>query len=145
MNDHEKVQQLLRIKDQAPITIDPAKSALIVVDVQRWFTEPEHPFAQVIEKLVPGATAGYFHRVKSTVLPNIRRLQQAFRSQGLPVIFLGVGCYLQDGRDLPEWMREFDQLGLTLLGRRVCPPVNDPSWQIDNHVAPLPGEMVLNK
>jgi hypothetical protein len=50
-----------------------------------------------------------------------------------------------DGRDLPEWMRDFDQLGLTLLGRRVCPPVNDPSWQIDDSVAPLPGEMVLNK
>ena len=145
MNDHEKVQQLLRIKDQAPITIDPAKSALIVVDVQRWFTEPEHPFAQVIEKLVPGATAGYFDRVRSTVVPNIRRLQEAFRSQGLPVIFLGVGCYLQDGRDLPAWMRDFDQLGLTLLGRRVTPLVNDSSWQIDGRVAPLPGEMVLNK
>jgi nicotinamidase-related amidase len=42
-------------------------------------------------------------------------------------------------------MREFDQLGLTLLGRRVCPPVNDASWQIDEAVAPRPGEMVLNK
>lgn len=94
---------------------------------------------------MPGATDGYFERVKSTVLGNIQRLQGAFRSRGLPVIFLGAGCYLEDGRDLPEWMKDFDQLGLTLLGRRVCPPVNDPSWQIDDSVAPLPGEMVLNK
>ena len=56
------------------------------MDVQRWFTEPEHPFAQVVEKLVPGATDGYFDRVTSTVLPNIQRLQQAFRSLGRPVI-----------------------------------------------------------
>jgi nicotinamidase-related amidase len=56
------------------------------VDVQRWFTEPEHPFAQVVEKLVPGATDGNFDRVTSTVLPNIQRLQQAFRSLGRPVI-----------------------------------------------------------
>ena len=40
MNDHEKVQELLRIKDQAPITIDPRKTALIVVDAQRWFARP---------------------------------------------------------------------------------------------------------
>ena len=86
MNDHEKVQELLRIKDQAPITIDPLKSALIVVDAQRWFARREYPFAQVMEKLVPGATAGYFERVNSTVLGNIRHLQDAFRSRALPVI-----------------------------------------------------------
>jgi nicotinamidase-related amidase len=145
MNDHEKVQQLLRIKEQAPISFDTTRSALIVVDVQRWFSEPEHALAEVIEKLVPGATAGYFSRVSSTVLPNIRRLQQTFRDRGLPIIFLGVGCYLPDGRDLTNWMKEFDQLGMTLLGRRVCPPVNDPTWQIDSRVAPKAGEMVLNK
>jgi biuret amidohydrolase len=145
MTDHEKVQELLRIKDQAPMTIDQAKSALIVVDVQRWFARPEYPFAQVMEKLVPGTTAGYFNRVKSTVLGNVRRLQNAFRSRGLPVIFLAVGCYLKDGRDLPEWMKDFDEIGLTMLGRRVCPPVNDPSWQIEDSVAPLQGELILNK
>jgi biuret amidohydrolase len=143
--DHEKIQELLRSKDQAPIVFDPLKSALIVVDVQRWFTQPEHPFAQVIETLVSGATAGYFERVRSKVLGNIQRLQHAFRSRGLPVIFLGVGCCLPDGRDLPEWMKDFDQLGLQLLGKRVHPPVNDPSWQIDDSVAPLSGEIVLNK
>jgi nicotinamidase-related amidase len=145
MNDHEKMEQLLRIQDQAPIRLEPTKAALIVVDVQRWFTEPEHPLAQVIEKLVPGTTDDYFDRVRSTVLPNIKRLQQAFRSLGCPVIFLGVGCYQQDGQDLPHWMKDFDQLGMSLLGRRVCPPVNDSTWQIDSHVAPLPGEVVLNK
>src|SRR5712692_4702520 len=42
-------------------------------------------------------------------------------------------------------MRDFDQLGLQLLGERVTPPVNHPSWQIEDTVAPFPGEMVLNK
>jgi nicotinamidase-related amidase len=145
MTDHDRVKELLRIKDQAPLTFDPVSSALIVVDAQRWFTQPQYAWAQVMEKLVGGVTAGYFERVSSTVLGNIQRLQQAFRSRGLPVIFLGVGCRLPDGRDLPEWIRDFDQLGLQLLGERVTPPVNDPSWQIDDRVAPLPGEMMLNK
>lgn len=42
-------------------------------------------------------------------------------------------------------MRDFDGLGLGLIGRRVCPPVTDPSWQIEDAVAPLAGEIVLNK
>jgi hypothetical protein len=42
-------------------------------------------------------------------------------------------------------MKDFDQLGVQSLGKRVAPLVQDPSWQIDDAVAPLPGEMVLNK
>ena len=42
-------------------------------------------------------------------------------------------------------MRDFDQLGLRLLGCRVSPPIGDPSWQFEDSVAPLPGEIVLNK
>src|SRR5262249_45155088 len=49
------------------------------------------------------------------------------------------------GRALPAWMRDSDQLGLEMLGERVHPLVNDPSWQIDDTVAPMPGEIVVNK
>lgn len=144
MSDHEKIQQLVRHKDQSPLNIDPLKSALLVIDAQRYFARPNYPFAQTIEKMVPGATAGYFERVKTTVLPNIKRLQDAFRAQNLPVIFVGVGTNLE-GRDLPAWMKDFDQLGMMLIGCRPHPPVNDPRWQIDDTVAPLLGEMMINK
>ena len=50
-----------------------------------------------------------------------------------------------DGRDLPGWMREFDEVSLMLNGQRVCPPVGDPSGAIEARVAPLPGEVVLTK
>jgi nicotinamidase-related amidase len=145
VSDHEKVQQLLRIKEQAPLRFDQSSSALIVVDVQRYFARREYAFGEVLDRLVPGLAAGYFHRVQSTVLNNIARLQAAFRAQGRPVIFLGAGCHLPDGGDLSEWMRDFDELALSLIGRRVCPTLTDPSWQIDDAVAPLPGEIVLNK
>lgn len=145
MTEHEKIQAVVRIKDQVPLPLDPAKSALIVVDMQRYFVRPEYPFAQTIEKVMPGATAGYFARVNSTVLGNTQGLLATFRSRGLPVIYLGAGCCMEEGRDLPAWMRDFDEVGLSLVGERVHPPVNHPSWQIDDAVAPLPGEMILNK
>ena len=49
VTEHEKVQEILRLKDQAPVVVDPEKSALVVVDVQRFFARPEYPFAQAFE------------------------------------------------------------------------------------------------
>lgn len=145
MTEHEMVQQLLRIKDQAPIVIDAEKSALVVVDVQRFFARPDGAFAQAFEKMVPGVTAGYFRRVSTSVLPNIQGLLACFRARKLPVIYFAVGCHAPDGRDLPCWMREFDEVGLMLIGQRVCPPVGDPRGAIEDAVAPQSGEMVLTK
>jgi nicotinamidase-related amidase len=94
---------------------------------------------------MPGVTAHYFRRVDSTVLPNIQRLLACFRARKLPVIYFAVGCHAPDGRDLPRWMREFDEVSLMLNGQRVCPPVGDPSGAIEDRVAPIRGEVVLTK
>jgi nicotinamidase-related amidase len=80
-------------------------------------------------------------RVATTMLPNIKPLQACFRSHGMPVIFCNFCSYLPEGRDLPEWIKDFDQLGLNLFGRRPNPAMNDPIWQVDARV----GELVLNK
>jgi nicotinamidase-related amidase len=50
------------------------------------------------EKLVPGATTGYFQRVNSTVLPNIKRLQDYFRSRNAPIIL----CVSQTARETAD-------------------------------------------
>lgn len=145
MTDHDKVLEIIRLKDQAPIVLDPQKTALLVIDMQRYFVSPDYPFAQVFERLVPGSTAAYFDRVNATVLPNIKRLQQYFRACGLPIIYTATGSCMPDGQDLPRWLKDFDQLGLAVLNKRIWPPINDPSWQIDDSVAPLANELVLNK
>src|SRR5262249_52904829 len=143
--EHEKVQELLRIKDQAPVVVDAEKSALVVLHVQRFFARPEYPFAQAFEKMVPRVTAEYFRRVNTTVLPGIQRLLACFRARKLPIIYSAVGCHAPDGGDLPGWMREFDEVSMMLTGQRVGPPVGDPSGAIEDCVAPQPGEVVLTK
>jgi len=145
MTEHEKIREMILRKEQAPISLDAARTALVIVDVQRFFTRPDSEFAQVFQKLAPGAMDGYFQRVNSTVLPNIQELQRCFRSRGLPVVFCVFGSYAQGGEDLPCWLKDFDTLGLELLGRRPNPVVNGASWQVDDAIAPLPGEIIVNK
>lgn len=145
MSEHENVISIIRQKNGAPLALDPARTALLVIDVQRYFVHPEHAFGQVFERLIPGVTAGYFRRVEETVLPNIRRLQGAFRARGMPILYTATGTRTGDGRDLPGWLKELDQLGMMVLGERVWPAVDDPSWEVDDAVAPLPGEPVFTK
>ena len=119
MTDHEKVLEIIRLKDQAPMEVDPQKTALLIIDVQRYFVSPDYPFMQLLEKLVPGASAEYRKRVSTEVLPSIQRLQKLFRTLKLPIIYTGTGTSTGDGRDLAGWLRDFDVLAQHLLGKRV--------------------------
>jgi len=144
MTDHEKILELIESKNRMPIAIDQEKCALVIVDVQRFFTRPNAAFAKVFQALKPGAMDGYFERV-GTVLPRIQELQRSFRNLHLPVIFCAVGSKTGDGRDLPSWLRDFDELAQKVLGGRANPSVDDWSWQVDDLISPIPGELVLNK
>lgn len=145
MTEHEQVAAMLSAKNAAPIELDPAHTALIVVDMQRYFTQPSFPFTDLFEKLSPGVCAGYLKRVRESVIPNIRRLLDEFRKNGLVIAFTAVGTRTKDGNDLACWARALDETGINLLGTRVHPPVDDPSWQIDPALGLQPGEIVVNK
>ena len=145
MTDHEKILEIIRLKDQVPITLDPSKTALLVIDMQRYFVSPHYPLMQTFEKLVPGVTAGYCERVNATVVPNIKRLQECFRAQKLPIIYTAIGSCLKDGRDLNAIWKALDQLSVDVLGHRMFPAVDEESWQIDESVAPLLDELVMSK
>jgi nicotinamidase-related amidase len=136
---------MLSAKNAAPLELDPASTALIIVDMQRYFTQPAFPFTDLFEKLSPGVCSGYLKRVRENVIPSIQRLLDQFRRNGSLVVFTAVGTETQDGSDLACWARALDETALNLLGTRVHPPVGDPSWQIDPALEPRSGEIVVNK
>jgi nicotinamidase-related amidase len=144
MNEHEKIVEIIRLKDQAPVQFEVDHAALLVIDMQRYFVSPDYPFGRTIEKLVSGAGAGYFQRVTDVVVPNIKQLLTAFRSRSRPIFFTGTGTYY-DGSELPAWLKDFDSLGMALVGDRIWPRTDDASWQIDDSVRPKSGEIVLHK
>ena len=77
----------------------------------------------------------YFDRLKYTVLPNVRRLQDAFRSRGLEVIHTRIQSLTQDGRDRG--------IGHKRLGLHAAPGSKEA--QFLELVAPLENEIVINK
>jgi len=145
MSEHQQVTGMLSAKNAAPLELDPARTALVIVDMQRYFTQPSFPFTDLFEKMSPGVCAGYLRRVQESVIPNIRRLLDHFRKNASVVVFTAVGTETKDGSDLACWARALDETGLNLLGTRIHPPVGDPSWQIDPALEPRGEEIVVNK
>jgi nicotinamidase-related amidase len=145
MSEHEQVAAMLNAKNGAPIELDPACTALIIVDMQRYFTQPSFPFTDFFERLSPGVCSGYLRRVRERVIPSIRLLLDHFRKNGSLVVFTAVGTETKDGSDLACWARALDETAVNLLGSPVHPPVGDPSWQIDPELQPRPEELVVNK
>jgi len=96
----------------------PGKSALLVIDMQRYFfDESSHAY------LEPAPA----------IIPNLRRILEAYRRLGLPVIFTR-HAYLKGENPgiMGTWWSELEQDG-------------DPLAEVVRELEPLPGEPVLRK
>lgn len=79
---------------------DPGKIGMLVVDVQYYVAvigEGDH--AHLSEATLPAEKRYYFDRIRQTMLPNIRALQDALRAAGGEVCFTTVENLTDDGRD----------------------------------------------
>ena len=109
------------------LVLDRAETAMLCIDVQNY---------GMALKADPGERALWqpFHdRMRETVLPTLRSLQDAFRAAGLDVVHARIACLLDDGRDrslsqkMPGWNNllmpldtEASQIVEDEIGRASC-------------------------
>ena len=114
-----------------PVLI-PAETALLCIDVQNYGMALHED---------PGERARWapFHeRMRGTVIPTLRALQDSFRASGIDVIHARIACLLEDGRDrslsqkMPGW-------------NNLLMPTTTEASQIIPELAPAPGEIVVTK
>jgi nicotinamidase-related amidase len=119
-------------------SLERGRTALLVVDLQYLDAAPGYGvFAHLSpEEIVPEAPEFYyFDQLQRVVLPNVRRLQDAFRAKGLEVIHTRIQSLTQDGRDRgPQHKR----LGL------YAPPGSKEAEFLPQ-VAPQEDEIIINK
>ncbi len=108
------------------------KPALLCVDLQYLDAARDQG---IFAGLPPSAKKYYFKRLEEHVIPNVRRLQQAYRRHGCEVIHVRIQALTQDGRDRSPAHK---RLGL------LAPPG---SWEAQflDPVAPALDEIVINK
>ncbi|MDP3340397.1 cysteine hydrolase family protein [Frigidibacter sp.] len=117
--------------------LDPASTALIVIDMQRDFIEPGGF----------GASLGNDVTRLQAIIPTVAALLLAARQAGLPVIHTRE-CHRPDLSDLPPAKRDRGTPTLRIgdpgpMGRVLI--AGEPGADIVPELAPLPGEIVLDK
>lgn len=127
----------------APEPADPVlekgKLALLVIDVQNVYLQrPDPATLTPAERAAFDAWTPFHTRMRETVIPAIRRLQDRFRADGHEVLFARIACQTTDGRDrslsqkLPGW-------------NNLLLPKNEWDSQIVPQLAPRDDEIVVTK
>ena len=144
-SDHVAVSRLIAQKNSSPLDLSPAGTALVVVDLQRAFVQPDGRFPELMGVLAPEAINGYRSRIAGEVVPNARRLIAAFHDAQLPIAYTGAGTRTGDGSDLPGWLRAFDDIARQVIGKPVWPSVHDHDWAMDTSIADEIDGIVVEK
>ena len=112
-------------------------TALLCIDLQYLDAEPGFGVFADAEAagVPPEAQAYYFDRLEQHVLPNVRRLQDCFRTYRLEVIHTRIQSLTQDGRDRGP--------GHKRLKLHAAPGSKEA--EILPQVAPVGDEIVINK
>lgn len=119
-------------EEPADIVLDPAETAVLVIDIQNTCLAPKPDPAE------NARWQPFFARMREVVIPNTARLIEDARRRGTEVIFARIACLEKDGRDrsLSQKKPGFNYLLL---------PKDSPESRIVPELAPLDDEIVVTK
>ena len=121
------------------ITIDPAKTALLIIDMQHVFiTRPAPEDPTEAEKNEALRWEPFYKKIDEVVVPNNQKLLECFREKGMEVCFAKIQCQKKNGSD-----RSLDQKA-TGYNELLLPP-GTPSAEIVPALSPREDEIVVTK
>lgn len=125
--------------DIPDLELDPARTALLVIDIQNTYVERPDPAELDGAALDEYRAWTPFHeRMQQLVLPTVQRLLGFFRERQMPVFHARIACLTPDGADrsLSQRRPGFNNLLL---------PHREHASQIHDGVGPLEHEVVVTK
>jgi ureidoacrylate peracid hydrolase len=116
--------------------LDPKASALLFIDVQNFSARRDGgEFRDVPDSEITSQYGYYFERLKTVAIPNMQRLQKAFRTAGIEVLYTTIESLTKDGRDR--------SLDYKITGFHV--PKGSWDGKVIDEIAPGDDEIVLPK
>lgn len=126
------------------LEIDSDCLGIVVVDVQLSCAHPEHTPGRPRTDEQRELFEAWTRRIEELLIPNTQRLLSWFRENGRPVIFTCVGSLLPDAQDQHP-KRRLSWLRPSPDAPPYRSPVGSPGYAIRPEIAPLPGELVIDK
>lgn len=119
-------------KVKPDVKLEPKKTALFIVDVQKGFCLPDFaPSLQTLKEIAP-EDYSYFQERMKVLVPNLQRLQDFFRRNNLEVVQCVTHSRTEDGRDTDR------SLGIHF-------PPGAPEAEVIDELKPRPNELLFTK
>ena len=125
--------------DRGSVTIEPERTALLVVDLQRVFvTRPVYPDPTKEQRVHLERWKPFYDTIEQIVVPNNRRILKAFREKQMEVLFAKIQCHKKNGKD-----RSLDQKATGF--NELLLPIGSADAEIIPELAPVDDEIVVTK
>ncbi len=121
------------------------KTALVIVDMQKYYLLPESQFSRYFSHLYPGSLDYIRLRANDTVVPNIARARKEFLRRKLPVIYLRLCGTHPDRLDLHRFFQRSYEEGLSRGFADVYPLESDAMSDVIDELKPVKGDAVIVK
>jgi nicotinamidase-related amidase len=122
------------------------RTALLVVDMQNYGVLEEYNiFGHLPFPDGAGSAKKYYGRLREVVVPQTRKLLASCRDHSVPVIYTAYGTNDEQVRDYPFMVRHLYHMTHAARGKPETLRVGDHSWQIADEVAPVNGDLIVNK
>lgn len=125
--------------------IDWRRAALVVIDMQNYGCDPQRGVAAMLALRYPEIADYYVPRLVDTVIPNARRLLDAFRGARLPVVFTRHGPLLPDGSDMIARRRRRDDASRLATNTPTLWHRGTAEHEVIAALAPRADELVVDK
>lgn len=125
--------------DVGRIEINPKKTALLVIDMQKVFLDrPSLENATVREREYYKRWEPFYDKIENVVIPNNKKLIEHFRQNNMEVIFAKIQCHKKNGSDrsLVQKATGFNELLL---------PIGNSDADIVSELSPMDDEIVITK
>ena len=114
------------------VTLNTASTALLSIDLQLFDIEPS---VGLLSQQPIEVVTSYLEHMNDVVIPNVVRLQDAFRQNRLETLHTRIMSMTHDGRDRSK--------GTKALSLHIAP--NDPLGAFIEEVGPVGDELIFNK
>jgi nicotinamidase-related amidase len=121
------------------------KCALLIVDMQRYYLDPNSPFHAFSTWQAPGALDYISNRVDLTVLPSLSLLIPFFREKSWPVCYAKLCGLKEDRSDLHRFFRGAHEEALKMGIADLYPLESDPMADVLHSIRPVEGDPVFRK